>query len=152
MKKVKQWIFSETIVAFDLKLATDDRSDKKFLLTSKLCPLGGCMLPAPGLHVCVSLYIRNLSWSTDIHTVYWSASLTNIPFPLRSHFMRFSTTSYSFKLEDDYRFCNNVRRRCVISTTFWLGVAQISSHNTARVSIVTVKDTMFLLYACSSLL
>ena len=31
---------SETIVAYDLKLATDDQSDKKFLLTSKLCPLG----------------------------------------------------------------------------------------------------------------
>ena len=32
--------FSETVVVYDLKLATDDRSDKKFLLTSKLCPLG----------------------------------------------------------------------------------------------------------------
>ena len=32
--------FSETIVVYDLKLATDDRSDKKFLFTSKLCPLG----------------------------------------------------------------------------------------------------------------
>ena len=32
--------FSETIVVYDLKLATDDRSDKKFLLTSKLCSLG----------------------------------------------------------------------------------------------------------------
>ena len=31
--------FSETIVVYDLKLATDDRSNKKFLLTSKLCPL-----------------------------------------------------------------------------------------------------------------
>ena len=38
--------FSETIVVYDLKLATDDRSDKKFLLTSKLCPLGAvCRLP-----------------------------------------------------------------------------------------------------------
>ena len=44
--------FSETIVVYDLKLATDDRSDKKFLLTSKLCPLGGCMLlPWGYLHV-----------------------------------------------------------------------------------------------------
>ena len=34
--------FSETIVVYDLKLATDDRIDKKFLLTSKLCPLGLC--------------------------------------------------------------------------------------------------------------
>ena len=32
--------FSETIDVYDLKQATDDRSDKKFLLTSKLCPLG----------------------------------------------------------------------------------------------------------------
>ena len=32
--------FSETIVLYDLKLATDDRSDKTFLLTSKLCTLG----------------------------------------------------------------------------------------------------------------
>ena len=32
--------FSETIVVYDLKLAIDDRSDKKFLLTSKLFPLG----------------------------------------------------------------------------------------------------------------
>ena len=38
--------FPETIVVYDLKLATDDRSDKKFLLTSKLCPLGAvCPLP-----------------------------------------------------------------------------------------------------------
>ena len=28
------------IVVYDLKLATDDRRDKKFLLTSKLCPFG----------------------------------------------------------------------------------------------------------------
>ena len=32
--------FSETFVIYDFKLATDDWSDKKFLLTSKLCPLG----------------------------------------------------------------------------------------------------------------
>ena len=31
--------FSETIVVYDLKLATDDRNDKTFLLTSKVCPL-----------------------------------------------------------------------------------------------------------------
>ena len=44
--------FSETIVAYDLKLATDDRSDKKFLLTSKLCPLGAlCPLPWGYIHV-----------------------------------------------------------------------------------------------------
>ena len=44
---------SETIVVYDLKLATDDGSDKKFLLTSKLCPMGGCMPPAPGLYTCI---------------------------------------------------------------------------------------------------
>ena len=38
-EKGKTMDFSETIVIYDLKLATDDRSDKKFLLTSKLCPL-----------------------------------------------------------------------------------------------------------------
>ena len=45
--------FSETIVIYDLKLAADDRSDKKVLLTSKLCPLGGCMPPALGLYTCI---------------------------------------------------------------------------------------------------
>ena len=43
--------FSEIIVVYDLKLASDDRSDKQFLLTSKLSPRG-CMLPARGyIHV-----------------------------------------------------------------------------------------------------
>ena len=32
--------FSEIIVVDDMKQAKDDRSDKKFLLTSKPCPLG----------------------------------------------------------------------------------------------------------------
>ena len=39
-EKGKTMDFSEAIVVYDLKLTTDDRSDKKFLLTSKLCPLG----------------------------------------------------------------------------------------------------------------
>ena len=39
-EKGKTKDFSETIVLYDLKLATDDRSDKTFLLRSKLCPLG----------------------------------------------------------------------------------------------------------------
>ena len=44
--------FSETIVVYDLKLATDDLSDKKFLFTSKLCPLGAvCSLPRGYTHV-----------------------------------------------------------------------------------------------------
>ena len=42
LEKGKTMDFSETTVVYDLKLATDDRSDKKFLLTSKLCPLGLC--------------------------------------------------------------------------------------------------------------
>ena len=39
-EKGKTMKFSETIVVYDLKLATDYQRDKKFLLTSKLCPLG----------------------------------------------------------------------------------------------------------------
>ena len=51
-EKVKTVDFSETIVVYDFKLATYDRSDKKFLLTSKLCPLRGCMrLPRGYIHV-----------------------------------------------------------------------------------------------------
>ena len=51
-EKGKTIDFSETIVIYDLKLATDDRSDKKFLLTSKLCPLGAvCFLPWGYIHV-----------------------------------------------------------------------------------------------------
>ena len=43
--------FSETVV-YDLKLATVDRSDKKFLLTSKLCSLGAvCPLPRGYIHI-----------------------------------------------------------------------------------------------------
>ena len=50
-EKVKRWIFSETIVIYDLKLATDDRSDKKFLFTSKLCPQGAVSpLPRGYIH------------------------------------------------------------------------------------------------------
>ena len=42
--------FSETILVYDLKLATDDWSDKKYLLTSKLGPWG-LYAPAPGLYI-----------------------------------------------------------------------------------------------------
>ena len=38
-EKGKTMDFSETDVIYDLKLETDDQSDEKFLLTSKLCPL-----------------------------------------------------------------------------------------------------------------
>ena len=45
-EKGKTMDVSETIVIYDLKLATNDRSGKKFLLTSKHCPLGTvCPLP-----------------------------------------------------------------------------------------------------------
>ena len=40
MGKNKTMDFSETIVVYDLKLATDDRSDKKFLFTSNFVPRG----------------------------------------------------------------------------------------------------------------
>ena len=46
-EKDKTMDFSETIVIYDLKLATVDQSDKKFLLTSKLCPLGLLHIYAP---------------------------------------------------------------------------------------------------------
>ena len=39
-EEAKTMEFLETIVIYDLKLATDDRNDKTFLLTSKLYPLG----------------------------------------------------------------------------------------------------------------
>ena len=51
-EKGKTMDFSETIVVYDLKQATDHRSDKKFLLTSKLCPLEAvCPLPRGYIHV-----------------------------------------------------------------------------------------------------
>ena len=51
-EKGKKMDFSETSVVYDLKLATDDQSDKKFPLTSKLCPLGAvCPLPRGYIHV-----------------------------------------------------------------------------------------------------
>ena len=67
-EKGKTMDFSETIVMYDLKLATDDRSDKKFLLTSKLCPLGiVCPLPQGYIHVlnqeknCIKSDLREIS-------------------------------------------------------------------------------------------
>ena len=55
-EKCKTMAVSETIVIYDLELATDDRSDKKFLLTtltSKFLSPGDCMPPAPGLYTCI---------------------------------------------------------------------------------------------------
>ena len=47
-EKGKTMDFSETIVVYDLRLATDDRSDKKFLLTSNIVPWGLYTPPCPG--------------------------------------------------------------------------------------------------------
>ena len=46
-EKDKIMDFSETIVVYDLKLTTDDQSGKRFLLTSKFCPLGLLHIYAP---------------------------------------------------------------------------------------------------------
>ena len=54
-EKGKTMDFSETIGIYDLKLATDDRSDKKFLLTSKLCPLEA-VYPCPEA---IYMYVLN---------------------------------------------------------------------------------------------
>ena len=61
--------FSETIVVYDLKLATDDQSDKKFLLTSELYPLGTVCPPAPGLYTCIK------SWKNCIKSDFKEISL-----------------------------------------------------------------------------
>ena len=68
-EKGKTMHFSETIVVCDLKLAIDDRSDKKFLLTSKLCPLGDVCPLAPGLYTCIK------SWKNCIKSDFEDISL-----------------------------------------------------------------------------
>ena len=67
-EKGKTMAFSETVVVNYLKLATDDRSDKKFLLTSKLCHLGAvCPLPRGYIYVlnneknCIHLDFKDIS-------------------------------------------------------------------------------------------
>ena len=51
-KKGKTMNFPKTIIIYDLKLATDYRSDKKFLLASKLCPIWAVWpLPRGYIHV-----------------------------------------------------------------------------------------------------
>ena len=52
-EKGKTMDFSETIVIYDLKLATDDRSDQTFLFDIKTLSPGDCMPPAPGLCTCI---------------------------------------------------------------------------------------------------
>ena len=59
-EKGKTMDFSETIVVYDLKLVTDDRSDKKILVTSNLCPLGAvCPLPLPRGYIHVLNHEKN---------------------------------------------------------------------------------------------
>ena len=56
--KSKTMDVSETIVVCDLKLAPDDQSDKKFPLTTKLCPLGA-VYPLPRGYIHVLNYEKN---------------------------------------------------------------------------------------------
>ena len=59
-EKGKTMDFSETIVVYDLKLATDDRSDKTVnLLTSNLCHLG-IVYPLPLGYIHVSNHEKNV--------------------------------------------------------------------------------------------
>ena len=53
--------FSETIVIYDLKLATDDRSDKKFLLASNFCPMWAVCLLAQGYKYILFLYLQQMN-------------------------------------------------------------------------------------------
>ena len=70
--KGKTMDFSEIIVVYDLKLATDDRSDKKFLLTSKLCPLGAvCSLLRCYIHVHV-LNLKTFVYNQISKRFLWS--------------------------------------------------------------------------------
>ena len=70
--------FSETIIICDLKLATDDRSDKKFLLTSKMCSLGAvCFQPWGYIHVlnhetdCIKSDFKDISLKLSSKWVKW---------------------------------------------------------------------------------
>ena len=51
-EKGKTTDFSETIVIYDLKLATDDKWQDIFVDIKTLSP-GGCMPPAPRLYTCI---------------------------------------------------------------------------------------------------
>ena len=65
-KKGKTMDFSETIVVYDLKLEiVDDQSGEKFLLTSKLCPLG-IVCPLPRNYIHVLYHEKNCIKSEDI--------------------------------------------------------------------------------------
>ena len=57
-EKGKTMDFSETVVVYDLKLATDDQSDKKILLTLKLCPLTA-VYPLPQGYIHALIHEKN---------------------------------------------------------------------------------------------
>ena len=67
-KKGKTMDLSDTVVVYDLKLATDDRIDKKSRMTSKLCPLAAVNpLPWGYIHVlnhekkCIKSDVKEIS-------------------------------------------------------------------------------------------
>ena len=78
-EKGKTMDFSETIVVYDLKLTTDDRKDKKVLLTSKLCHLWAvCPQPRGYIHVLnhvtrrpLVLFISYECWGYVKISGYW---------------------------------------------------------------------------------
>ena len=67
-KIMKKWIKSDFKKLF-LKLLTNDRSDKRFLLTSKFCPLG---LSRPDLRLYVYTFIK--SWTDVCKVRGWRVS------------------------------------------------------------------------------
>ena len=76
-EKSKTMDFSETIVVYDLKQATDDRSDKKFLLTSKLCPVGAvCSLLRGYIHI-LNHWKKKESIKSDFKDIFWNLQQMN---------------------------------------------------------------------------
>ena len=53
LEKGKTIDFSELIVIYDLKLATDDRREKNVSVDIKTVSPGGCLPPALGLYPCI---------------------------------------------------------------------------------------------------
>ena len=70
--------FSETFVVYDLKLATDDRSDKKFLLSfcwhQNVVPCG-LSVPAPGLYTCIKSWQK--LYKIDFKDRFWNLQQMN---------------------------------------------------------------------------
>ena len=52
-EKGKTMDFSETIVVYDLKLATDDQSEKEVSIDIETLSPGVCMPPALGIYTCI---------------------------------------------------------------------------------------------------